>query len=149
MAIARMLIAAVILAVTAVGMASLAWAEPFLGVFHFDSTSDGTSRWTVTPCDPNSGCNVLVGVSDTSNELIDRFVGGAVWDDGRWNMTVDLPDSVRCDLNQRTYPGRLELSWDAETMSGTIITLQTTPNCGRPAMAVTNSGTFTLTRIVS
>jgi hypothetical protein len=149
MTITRILIAAAVLAGTAVGMASPALAEPFLGVYRFDSTSDGTSRWTVTPCDPNSGCNALVGANDTSNELIDPFVGRAVRDDERWNMTVDLPDSIRCDLNQRTYPGRLEFSWDAETMSGTIVTLQTTPNCGRPAMAVTNSGTFTLTKVVS
>lgn len=148
MTAAEIFVGAVALTCAAVGTATPVMAEPFVGVYSFDSTSDGTSRWTLTPCEANSGCDALVGVTESSNNLIGRFVGRAVRNDDRWDMAVDLPDSIRCDLNQRTYPGRLEFSWDTAALNGTIVTRQTTPNCGRPAMAVTNAGTFRLTRAV-
>lgn len=145
----RKLIGAVVLAGVGAAIVSPASAEPFVGVYRFDSSSNGVGKWTVTPCEPYLGCTALIGVIDTSDERIGQFVGRAMWDGDRWNMTVDRPDSIRCELNGRTYPGRFEFSWGGTPMSGTVVSFQASPNCGRPAMAVVDSGTFTLTEIVT
>lgn len=143
------MLAVAVSAGSAVALASPVQADSLVGVYHFESAEYGTARWTVTPCEANSGCDLLVGVTDTSDDLLSRFVARSMREDQRWNMSVDLLDSVRCEINQLTYPGRLEFSWDTQSMSGTIVSLQTTPNCGRPAMAVTKSGSFALMRIGS
>lgn len=143
----RRLLGAAILVFSGATIAGPASAEPFVGVYRFDSNSIGVGKWTVTPCEPYLGCTALIGVIDTSDELVGRFTGRATLDGNRWSMTVDRPDSIRCELNGRTYPGRFEFSWGDMPMSGTVVSFQSTPNCGRPAMTVVNSGTFTLTEV--
>lgn len=149
MVIGRRLIGAAILFGAAVVIAGPASADPFVGLYRFESSSNGAGHWTVTPCEPYLGCNALIGVIDTSDERLGQFVGRATLDGDRWNMTVDRPDSIRCELNGRTYPGRFEFSWGGSPMSGTIVSFQTAPSCGRPAMTVADSGTFRLTENVT
>jgi hypothetical protein len=147
MTFTRTLIAAVICVGAAVGFASPASAEEFLGVYRFKSTSGDTSKWTITPCADTIGHSavnsfgpgcVYVGVTNISSS-IDPFSGQARLDSGRWNMTVELPDAVRCEIDQRIYPGRLEYSWDAASLSGTVVAVQTANvlSCGEPAMTQT------------
>lgn len=139
----RVLTAAVILAGDSIGVAGPASAEEFLGVYHFESAHGDTGNWTVTPC--GMGC-ANVGVTDTSSFLDDRFTGHAQLEDGQWSMTVDLLAAVRCELNQKIYPGRLEYTWNAAALTGTVVTVETFPNCGAPPMARTDPRPFTLTK---
>jgi hypothetical protein len=129
----RALAAAAILPGAAVGLASPSAAGDLLGVYDFKSDSGETGVWTATPC--GAGC-VSVGVTNISPNWNDqRFTGQATEDNGQWYMRVDVRYAVRCDINQLLYPGQFEYVWDAATLTGTAVAIQTTPNCGRPAMA--------------
>ncbi|MCV7386495.1 hypothetical protein [Mycolicibacterium porcinum] len=111
-----------------------------LGLYRFHGANGDTSTWSFVPCGP--GC-IDVGITENSN-IAGRFIGKAKFEDGLWNMTVDVPTAVRCELNQRLFPGRLEYYWDEAALTGTSIAVQTTPNCGRPAMARMEPIAFTL-----
>ncbi|MEB3034043.1 hypothetical protein [[Mycobacterium] nativiensis] len=132
----------VFLAGATVGLAGRAAADEFLGVYRFQGANGDTSKWTVVPC--GLGC-VNVGVTDTSGFVDDRFIGQAHLENGQWSMTVDLLAAVQCDLNQRTYPGRFEYAWDSVAMSGTVVTVETFPNCGTPVMTRSGPRPFILT----
>jgi hypothetical protein len=143
-AVARTLAAAAILYGAAVGFAGSSAAGDPLGVYDFNSDGGETSIWTATPC--GAGC-VNVGVTNISPNWNDqRFTGQATEDDGQWYMRVDVRYAVRCDIDQLLYPGQFEYVWDAATLTGTAVAIQTTPNCGRPAMARTAPAGFVLTR---
>jgi hypothetical protein len=47
-----------------------------------------------------------------------QFQGTAFFDDGRYTMTVDVPDGVRCI--GYNLPSHDVYSWDAATLAGTI-----------------------------
>jgi len=142
-AVARTFSAAAILSAAAVGFAGTCAAGDLLGVYDFRSDSGETSIWTATPCGP--GC-VNVGVTNMAPNWGERFTGQARVDDGQWYMRVDVRYAVRCEINEQLYPGQFEFVWDAETLSGTMVAIQTTPNCGRPGMARTAPTDFALTR---
>jgi len=112
-----------------------------LGLYRFHGANGDTSTWVITPC--GAGC-MAIGVADNSN-FAGRFNGKAKFEDGLWRMTVDVPRAVRCELNQHLFPGRLEFYFDTAALTGTSVAVQTTPNCGRPAMARMAPVTFTLT----
>lgn len=145
----RIFSVAIVLAGITVGLASPASAAQFLGVYRFESTGGDTSRWVAVPFPECGPTCANVGVTQNSNLMPDRFSGLAKLENGRWNMTVYVVEGVRCELNQQAYPGKLEYSWDAASLSGTALAIQTTPNCGRPALAVNRSDLFTLTAVAS
>jgi hypothetical protein len=143
-AVVRTLAAAAILSAAAVGFAGPSAAGDPLGVYDFNGDGGETSIWTATPC--GAGC-VNVGATNISPNWNDqRFTGLATEDDGQWYMRVDVRYAVRCDIDQLLYPGQFEYVWNAATLTGTAVAIQTTPNCGRPAMARTAPAGFVLTR---
>ena len=77
--------------------------------------------WFVQPC--GSGCAQIRG---------DNAV---VWDahlvNGRWNATLHRPDAVDC-RNGTSAPGTSVMSFDAQTLRGTIVSTSDGPACGSP-----------------
>jgi hypothetical protein len=142
-AVARAFSAVAILSGATVRFAGPSAAVDLLGIYDFRSDSGETSIWTATPCGP--GC-VNVGVTNMSPNWNERFTGQARVDGGQWYMRVDVRYAVRCEINEQIYPGQFEFVWDAPTLNGTMVAIQTTPNCGRPGMARTAATAFALTR---
>jgi hypothetical protein len=155
MTITRELPAALIIiaAGVALGSAGTAWAGgpsrasagELTGTYSYQSDSGGLATWVVTPC--GSGC-ANVAVTPVTDPRITPYGGQARQGNGRWNMTVQSAQTVRCKPpnDNVTVPGTVAFSFDAATLSGTAVNTQAVDGCGDPAGA-TYQGTFTLTKV--
>ena len=56
--------------------------------------------------------------------------------DGRWTGSVHRPDAVDCK-NGTAAPGTSELSLDAQTLRGTVVSTSDGPACGSPTSITT------------
>lgn len=120
----------------AVGLAGPAWAEDLppglYNVVRSGATAPGMAAgnaptmWTVTSC--GSGCAQIIGDNALKWE--------AHLADGRWIATVQRPDAVDCQ-NGTAAPGRSELSLDAATLKGNIVSTSDGPACGSPTPITT------------
>jgi hypothetical protein len=132
MRIDRAVTVAALLGATAVGFAAPAWADDLPqgkynvvlsgGIAPGLTAGNTASMWTVNPC--GSGCAQVIG---------DNAV---TWEthlaNGRWTGSVHRVDAVDCK-NGTAAPGTSELSLDAQTVRGTIISTSDGPACGSPA----------------
>lgn len=145
--------AALIAAVGAVGSAGTAWAGGQLaaapgelsGSHSYQSDSGRVGTWMITPCGP--GCANVVATPVTDPRVA-PYSGQARLTEGRWHMTVQSAQAVRCKApdDSTTVPGTVSFSFDAETWSGTAVNTQSAAGCGDPAGATYHSG-FTLTKV--
>jgi hypothetical protein len=77
--------------------------------------------WTVNRC--GSDCAQVVGDNAVTWE--------AHLKDGRWTASVKRPDAVDCK-NGTAAAGTSDLSLDARTLRGTVISTSDGPACGSP-----------------
>ncbi len=100
-------------------------AEPFFANYQLvipDRYDFHTWAWSVSHCIPAAeDCRSISGIPMPVAKAFD-YVGQAHLADGRYTMTVDVPDGLRCG---NVYYGpivatRDVYSWDAVTMQGTL-----------------------------
>ncbi|MFV9634539.1 hypothetical protein [Mycobacterium neumannii] len=151
----RELPAAIILAAgVAIGSAGTAWADgpvapspgELSGTYSYESDTGRVNTWVITPCGP--GC-ADVAVTPVTDPRVVPYGGRALLNNGRWDMTVQYAQAVRCKPphDYATVPGTVVFSWEAATLNGTAVNTQTAAACGDPAGATYQSG-FSLAKVV-
>ena len=131
MRIDRTVAVAALLSAMAVGFAGPAWAEDLIpgkysvtrsgGIAPAMTAGTAPTMWTVNAC--GAGCAQVIGDNAVTWE--------AHLADGRWTGSVKRPDAVDCK-NGTAAPGTSELSLDAQTLRGTIVSTSEGPACGSP-----------------
>ncbi len=136
MRIERAVAMAAVLGALAVGFAGPAWADDLSpgkytvivsgGIAPGMAAGNTAAMWTVNPC--GSGCAQVIGEN------------AVTWEthlaNGRWTGSVHRPDAVDCK-NGTAAAGISNLSLDAVTLRGTIISTSDGPACGSPAPITT------------
>ncbi len=136
MRIDRTVAVAALLGAMAVGFAGPAWAEDLTpgkytvilsgGIAPAMAPGNTASMWTVNPC--GSGCAQVIGDNAVTWEVHLA--------NGRWTGSVHRPDAVDCK-NGTAAPGTSELSLDAVTLRGTVVSTSDGPACGSPTSITT------------
>lgn len=131
MRIDRTVAVAVLLGAVSVGLAGPAWADNLKpgkytvirsgGMAPAMAAGNAPTMWTVNPC--GSGCAQVIGDNAVTWE--------AHLADGRWTGSVKRPDAVDCK-NGTAAPGTSDLSLDAQTLRGTVVSTSDGPACGSP-----------------
>lgn len=125
MRIVRLLCALSTLVIAGVSLSPVTRAEPFFANYQLvipDRYDFHTWAWSVSHCIPAAeDCRSISGIPMPVAKAFD-YVGQAHLADGRYTMTVDVPDGLRCG---NVYYGpivatRDVYSWDAVTMQGTL-----------------------------
>jgi hypothetical protein len=100
--------------------------------------------WSVSPC--SGGC-VHVGAIARPVAKAFNYVGDAQLVNGRYTLTVDVPDGLRCDdiYYGPTIPTHDVYTWDATTLAGSLESSFEAGCDGTPAG--THTYPFTLKRL--
>jgi hypothetical protein len=155
MTITRGLPATIMLAASvALGSAGTAFADgppmpspgELSGSYRYESDTGRVNTWVITPCGP--GC-ADIAVTPVTDPRVVPYSGRALLTDGRWAMTVEYPEAVRCKPpnDNVTVPGTVVFVFEAATLDGTAFNTQNAPACGDPADAAYQSN-FRLAKIV-
>jgi hypothetical protein len=127
MAVARGFAATAMFAALAVGTAGTAWADvPTMnGSYTETSTSPGgrtvTTSWTVGPC--GDGCIYIKAGAGGSQALLVN---------GQW--VLDTLNNINCpDGSYIQYAANSHMTWDPNTLAGTVQHVYIVPACGLPA----------------
>jgi hypothetical protein len=143
----RLCAALIVLAGAAVGLASPACAD-LSGTYNYASNEGTTATWTITPC--GAGCANVASTdrTDGAGKHYSPWNGTAELSGGTWNLTIAQPDAITCYSDGSIVPGLAIFSWDATTLSGTLIDEAPTPGgaCGNPPGSTTPPIAFTLTQ---
>jgi hypothetical protein len=117
-----------------------AWADASLNGTYYLVWNDGDqSTWVITStCDSPDSC--VAHIASGSSNGGSTVGGEAQLANGRWSMAIDKPDGAACADGSRA-PQHNEYSWDAATLSGTLVA-SAGPICGERAP---KSATFTFT----
>lgn len=133
------IVPAMVLAGTAVGLASPAAADDFSGTYRYDHNGPSTwSTWTVTPCGP--GC---ADVAATGGAGWAPYGGRARMEGGRWTMVSPWPDAGDCDGTPLVASRTLSL--DAATLAGSGFATWEASDCGPTERS--DRFPFTLTKL--
>ena len=151
----RALACSVVLASAAVTLAPVARAEMPLGNYNLAITGRydfHTWAWAVSPCKLSGSMATVAGcvyVSAVAMPVAKAFGydGDAHLANGRYTLTVDVPDGLRCGdvYYGPTIPTHDIYSWDATTLAGVLDSSFATGCNGAPAG--TNTYSFTLSRM--
>jgi hypothetical protein len=143
----------IIAAAVAIGSAGTAWADgpvqatpgELSGTYTYQSDSGRVNTWAITPCGP--GC-ADVAVTPVTDPRVTPYGGRALLDKGRWTMAIETAEAVRCmpPNDYVTVPGTVAFAFDAATLNGTAVNIQTVDGCGDPAGAAYESG-FSLAQV--
>ena len=136
----------IVVAGLAIGSAGIASADGPLqpspgelsGTYRYESDTGRVNTWVITPCGP--GC-ADVAVTPVTDSRVVPYRGRALLNNGRWDMTVQYPEAVRCKPPNDfvTVPGTVAFSFEAATLDGTAVNVQDAPACGDPAGAAYQS----------
>lgn len=110
----------VVFAVAAVTLAPTAHAGMVLGNYKVNTNRDPAHEWlwSVRQCvDGPPGC-VHVSAVPQPNGQAAPYDGNAYLTDGRYTLTVDVPDGVRCVV--AFFPSHDVHTWDAVTLAGQV-----------------------------
>ncbi|BBZ36408.1 hypothetical protein [Mycolicibacterium confluentis] len=125
-------------------------AEPFFANYQLvipDRYDFHTWTWAVTHCLPvTEGC-VSINAIPMPVAKAFEYVGEARLVDGRYTLTVDVPDGLRCGnvYYGPVIPTRDVYSWDSGTLQGTLTSSFDAGCDGTPAGAFTYP--FSLVRL--
>jgi hypothetical protein len=144
----------VILVLTAV-LAPVARADKLVGNYELAIANRydfHTWVWAIRPCQPSSSLTAVGGcvhVSAVARPVAKAFdyQGDAPLADGRYTLTVDVPDGLRCGdvYYGPTIPTHDVYAWDATALTGALQSSFETGCNG--AAAGTYTYPFTLTRM--
>jgi hypothetical protein len=122
MRVFRIAAAAVVLALAPVSAASPAGAAMTNGNYNLlTDRYDLTSWvWFVTPCLPDKSTDcVNVSANPRLTRYYANYEGRATLVDGRYTLTIDVPDGLRCP--GYNVPTRDTYTWDQNTLAGDIV----------------------------
>jgi hypothetical protein len=135
-------------------LAPVAHADMPLGNYELQIGQRGsdfhTWVWWVTPCDAGpagftSACREVHGIPRPIAGATD-YDGDAQLANGRYTLTLDLPDGLRCNgYWGYTIPTHDVYSWDAVTLAGSVDSTSDTGCDGAPGG--TNTYPFSLSRM--
>ncbi|WNG84929.1 hypothetical protein C6A86_015550 [Mycobacterium sp. ITM-2016-00316] len=130
------------LTTTGLGAAPMSQAEPFFANYQMlipDRYDFHTWTWAVSHCIPAAADCAHISAIPMPVAKAFEYTGEAHLADGRYTLTVDVPDGLRCDniYYGPVIPTRDIYSWDAVTLQGTLSS-SFAAGCGG-----TPSGTFT------
>jgi hypothetical protein len=137
---------AVCVAVTiaALAPAPTAHADMQIGNYRLDTNRDPGHSWiwAIRPCvSREPGCLRIQAIPQPNGQAA-PFVGDAYLSNGRYTMTVDVPDGVRCVV--LFYPSHDVYSWDVGSLGGQVVSTFDTGCGGAPGG--TNTYPFSLVR---
>jgi hypothetical protein len=116
----KALVAAVALAASAVAIAPPAGAVMRLG--NYDLLTNRYDRaswlWFVSGCLPDRAPDCVDIRARPRLKFYAYYQGRAYLRDGRYSMTVDVPDGLQCPGH--TMPTRETYTWDENSLTGTI-----------------------------
>jgi len=151
----RILAVGVIFASAAVALAPVARADMPIG--NYDLAVAGrydfhTWAWAISPCKlsgslaPVTGCAHVSAIARPVAKAF-AYEGDAHLANGRYTLTVDVPDGLRCGdvYYGPTIPTYDVYSWDATTLAGVLDSSFATGCDGAPAGTYTYP--FTLSRM--
>lgn len=103
--------------------------------------------WAVSQCVPAAGDCAYISAIPMPVAKAFEYTGDAHLVDGRYMLTVDVPDGLRCGnvYYGPVLPTRDEYSWDATTMQGRLTSSFAAGCDGAPGGAFTYP--FTLVRL--
>ncbi len=111
-----------VLTVAAMAFAPVAWANMTLG--NYDLQIVGrydfhTWVWSISSC--SGGCVHVNAIARPVAKAF-NYVGDAQLVNGRYTLTVDVPDGLRCDdiYYGPTIPTHDVYTWDATTLAGSL-----------------------------
>lgn len=132
----------VALTTAAVALAPVARAEMQIGNYALQTNRDPGHAWIweVRPCG-SPGCVHVQAVPQPNGQAA-PYDGNAQLANGRYTMTVDIPDGVRCLVY--FLPSHDTYSWDAVTLAGSVVSTFDAGCGGAPGG--TNTYTFQLVR---
>lgn len=150
MKVARMMCALAALAVATLVGPPAGQAEAFFANYQLiipERYDFHTWTWAVTHCIPSAENCATVNAIPMPVAKAFEYVGDAQLADGRYMLTVDVPDGLRCGnvYYGPVVPTRDVYSWDAVTLQG-ILTSSFAAGCdGAPGGAFTYP--FSLVRL--
>ncbi|OBF13671.1 hypothetical protein [Mycobacterium sp. ACS4331] len=142
MVIVRFLAALAVLSTAGLWAAPRGHSEPFFANYQLvipDRYDFHTWTWAVSHCIPAAEGCVSISAIPMPVAKAFEYVGEARLVDGRYTMTVDVPDGLRCGnvYYGPVIPTRDVYSWDAATLQGTLTSAFDAGCDGAPAGAFT------------
>ncbi|MEE3064659.1 MAG: hypothetical protein VYA67_11980 [Actinomycetota bacterium] len=136
--------ASLALATAALVITPTAHADMSIGNYRVDTPRETGHLWvwalgTCTPKAP--GCLTIQAVPQPNGQAA-PWKSDAHLSNGRYTMTVDVPDGVRCVV--QFFPSHDVYSWDAVTLAGEVVSTFNTGCGGAPGGS--NTYPFTLVR---
>jgi hypothetical protein len=127
----------VALAVAPTALAPVAGAGMLVGNYQLQTPRDPGHSWIweIRPCQSSSPDCVHVQAVPTPNGQAVPYDGDAQLVNGRYTLTIDVPDGVRCVVS--FLPSHDTYSWDAATLAGSVDSTFDTGCGGAPGGTVT------------
>ena len=125
------------LATAALTLTPTARADMIIGNYRLDTPRDPGHSWifSLGTCTPKApGCLTIQGVPQPNGQAA-PWKADAHLANGRYTMTVDVPDGVRCVV--QFFPSHDVYSWDAVTLTGQVDSTFDTGCGGGPGGTVT------------
>lgn len=132
------------LAMAAVTLTPTAHAEMQVGNYRVDTNRDPGHSWiwSIRPCNhPEPGCVRIQAIPQPNGQAA-PYAEDAHLSNGRYTMTVDVPDGVRCVV--QFFPSHDVYSWDEVSLAGQVVSTFDTGCGGGPGG--TNTYPFSLVR---
>lgn len=140
----KTLAACVTFVAAALTMAPIAQADMQVGTYMANTDRDRGHNWlwSIRPCVTFlPGCLTIQSVPQPNGQAA-WYRSDAHLANGRYTMSVDVPDGVRCVV--QFFPSHDVYSWDAVSLSGELVSTYDTGCGGGPGG--TDSYPFTLVR---
>lgn len=108
------------LAAAALTLSPTAHADMLYVNYHVDTNRDPGHFWiwSISPCTPVAPGCVSVYATPQPNGQATVYRGEAHLVNGRYTLSVDVPDGVRCVV--QFFPSHDVYSWDATTLTGQV-----------------------------
>ncbi len=132
------------LAMAALTLTPTAHADMLVGNYRLDTNRDPGHSWiwAIRPCTSHEpGCVTIQAVPQPNGQAA-SYRGDAYLANGRYTMTVDVPDGVRCVV--QFFPSHDVYSWDAVSLAGQVVSTFDTGCGGGPGGS--NTYPFSLAR---
>ena len=117
------------------GLSPAPSASAALAIGNYNATIDGRYDfhpwiWSISSCDPPAGVAQCANVSANPTPIAKAFqwYGQAQQSGGTYTLTVDVPDGLRCGnvYYGPVIPTRDVYTWDATTLTGTLVSTSAT-----------------------
>jgi hypothetical protein len=132
------------LAMAALTLTPTAHADMLVGNYRLDTNRDPGHAWlwSVRPCVSHTPDCLRIQAIPQPNGQAAPYAEDAHLSSGRYTLTVDVPDGVRCVV--QFFPSHDVYSWDAVSLTGQVVSTFDTGCGGGPGGG--NTYPFSLVR---